>query len=328
MIRTTVFALTLACAAPALSDVDQAVARHILPGLAGFAQTSSELARVAAQDCRVEAVAPAYHAAFDAWMSVGDIRIGPSETGAISVVFWPDDRGFTPRGLARLIANDDAIVDDPDEFLHLSIAARGFFALDMVLFDPSFSTYAQGDYTCRLVQAISVDLDRQASNLREAWTTDFAPILTTAGAEGNATFLTEDEAMSTVYTQLLASLELTADVRLARPMGSFERPRPKLAEARRSGRSLRNAMLSVEAVFDLAHLLHGGPMPRTDRAMEQVRFAASHIEDPAFQDVETPQARLRVEALQQAVRGLRDALEVEIGTELGIVPGFNANDGD
>jgi predicted lipoprotein len=50
--------------------------------------------------------------------------------------------------------------------------------------------------------------------------------------------------------------------------------------------------------------------------------------DPAFQDVTDPQARLRAEVLQQAVRGLRGAVETEIGARLGIAPGFNSQDGD
>ena len=59
-----------------------------------------------------------------------------------------------------------------------------------------------------------------------------------------------------------------------------------------------------------------------------MREAAARIEDPAFQEVTDPQARLRVEVLQQAVRSLSGAIQSEIGARLGIAPGFNSQDGD
>ncbi|MDT8854910.1 imelysin family protein [Paracoccaceae bacterium Fryx2] len=122
--------------------------------------------------------------------------------------------------------------------------------------------------------------------------------------------------------------QMTSDSRLARPMGTFERPRPRLAEAWRSGRSLRNVVLAAEAAHAFAHSLADGALPRTDAALEDVLAAAARITDPGFQDVGDPQARLRIEVLQQSVRAMHSAIEVEIGAALDIVPGFNSLDGD
>jgi uncharacterized protein len=182
-----------------------------------------------------------------------------------------------------------------------------------------------------LVQTVAADLSGQADALAAGWDA-FAPTLLTAGAVGNATYLTKDEALRAIYTQLLAGLDWTADSRLGRPMGTVERPRPRMAEAWRSGRSLRNVVLAAEAAHALAHaladdLLPAG-LPRTDAALTQVRAAADRTRDPAFQDVDDPQARLHVEILQQAVRGMKDAIEADIGDALGIKAGFNAQDGD
>lgn len=323
-----ILALTLGFAAPALADVDTALDRHILPGFARFAETTETLADTAAADCSPQAMAPAYHAAFDAWMAVGDLRLGPSETGALSVAFWPDGRGSTPRALAQMIAEADPIAFDAAAYADVSIAARGVFALDMLLFDPEFSGYAPGSYPCQLAANIAADLARQADALNAAWFGPFAETLRTAGAPGNATYLTPDEALRAVYTQILTSLEFTVDTRLGQPMGTFEQPRPARAEARRSGRSLRNVVLAAEAAHGLATALADWPLPDTDAALARVRLAASRIADPAFQDVTDPQARLRVEVMQQAIRSLRAAVETEIGAPLGIMPGFNSLDGD
>jgi predicted lipoprotein len=315
-------------ASPALSDVDAALDRRILPGFRDVAATADALAAQAETDCRAAALRPAFHAAFDAWAAVGDLRIGPSETGALSIAFWPDPRGFTQRTLGRLIAEEDPVGADGTGYAEVSIAARGLFALEMLIFDPAFSDYAADSYSCRLAATIAADLDRQAGALAAAWEDDYAQVLRSAGEAGNAVYLGEDEAVRAIYTQILSSLEFTADRRLGAPMGSFERPRPARAEARRSGRSLRNVVLAAEAAHGLATALADRALPEADAALAKVRKAASRIGDPAFQDVTDPQARLRVEVLQQAVRGLRAAIEAEVGAPLGIAPGFNAQDGD
>jgi predicted lipoprotein len=261
-------------------------------------------------------------------MTIGDLRLGPSETGALSVAFWPDPRGFTQRTLARMIAETDPIAYRPQDYGDVSIAARGLFALDMLLFDPDFMAYAQGSYTCTLITTIAVDLAAQAKALSSAWADDYAPVLRAAGAPGNTTFLSEDEAMRALYTQVISGLDFTIQKRLGLPMGTFDRPRPALAEARRSGRSLRQVRLAARAAHGLATALADWDLPRSDAALARIGAAADVIKDPAFQDITDPQARLRVEVLQQALQGLHEAIAEEIGTRLGIAPGFNAQDGD
>lgn len=328
MRRLAVILLALGLAGPARADVDAALDRHILPAFAGFAGAAERLADAAVADCRPRAVAPAYQAAFDAWMAVADLHIGPSETGGLSIAFWPDARGFTGRVLSQLIADEDPVAFDPLGYAEMSIAARGVLALEMMVFDPAYSHYDKGSYACALVRAIALDLSRQAVALEVAWRDGFAATLRSAGGAGNATYLTGDEALRALYTQLLSGLEFTADQRLGRPMGSFEQPRPARAEAWRSGRSLRNVLLSVDAAQALAHALSGGALPQTDAAAARVHAMAERVGDPGLQGVSEPQGRLHVELLQQAVRAMRAAIEAEIGVPLGIAPGFNSQDGD
>lgn len=320
--------IAISSAAPADADVNRAVVAHILPGFGEFAKAAARLDAAAKSDCRAANVQPALQAAFDAWMAVADLRIGPSETGALSVAFWPDDRGFARRALSRMIAAEDPVGRDPVAYAEVSIAARGLLALELLLHDPAFSDYGLHSYTCDLIRTVAADLSLQATELERVWSGSFARTLATAGAADNATFLSGDEAVRALYTQILASLEMTAESRLGRPMGTFERPRPKLAEAWRSGRSVRNVVMAAEAAQSLAHDLTESALPGTDAALVQVHAAAARVADPGFQDIEDPQARLRAEVLQQAVRAMRHAIEDEIGTALGIAPGFNAQDGD
>ena len=323
-----VAAAALTPAPPARADVATALDSHILPGFARFATAADALASATATDCRPAALAPAYQATFDAWMVVGDLRLGPSETGALSVAFWPDPRGATPKTLAALIATEDPAGRDPAAYADVSIAARGLFALDRLLFDPDFAAYAPGSYACALAATIAADLATQARALSDGWSGPFATTLRSAGDAGNATYLTKAEAQRALYTQILTSLAFTADKRLGLPLGTFDEPRPARAEARRSARPLPNVVQAAEAAHALATALAGAPLPAADAALARLHDTAARIPDPALQDITDPQARLRVELLQSAVRDLAAAIETDVGSTLGIAPGFNAQDGD
>lgn len=317
----------LACLAlPALADVDRVIDAHILPGYAGFAEETADLAD-GAQSCDRAAIQPAWNAAFDAWMKVSHLRLGPIEQDGriLAVAFWPDTRGATPSALQGLIADEDRIIETPEGTAQLSIAARGVFALEYLLYDPQF---AGGGYTCTLIAALSGDLNRIAGEVDAGWRDGFAETLRSAGEAGNPTYLSEREAKQALFTALTTGLEFDANQRLGRPMGSFERPRPARAEALRSGRSLENLRLSLIALHDLASKLADNPIPQSDAAFAHALGLIDDLNDPVFASVETPQGRLKLEVLQQAVRAARAAVLTEIGPSLGVSAGFNSADGD
>ena len=112
----------------------------------------------------------------------------------------------------------------------------------------------------------------------EEWP-DFAGLLRSAGAPGNDVFLKPEEASQALYTALMSGLEFNRDQRLGRVMGSFERPRPNRAEARRSERSLRNVVLSLEALRDMARALADGPMEDSEAAFAQALERAEALDD-------------------------------------------------
>ena len=299
----------------------------VLPGVAAFSQAADDLAQVPEADCGAEAVRPAYLAAWDAWAPIADLRIGPSEAGALTIAYWPDERGAGAKALRGIIASEDPAGREPGAYSEVSAAARGLAALDLLLADPDLSAYAPDSLTCNLVRTVTADLAAQAESLAEGWR-DEATALTSAGAPDNASYLSEDEAFRALYTQILSGLEFTADSRLGRPLGDPDRPRPTRAEFWRSGRPLPNAVAAVEGAVRLADLLADGPLPASEAALDQVRRAADAIGDPSLQDIDDPTARLELEILQQRVRALSDAIEAELGSARGLQPGFNSRDGD
>lgn len=312
-------------AAPVFADVSDALSEHVLPGHARLAEATSALATSAATDCSPEALRPAFHAAYDAWVSISHIQFGPIEdqSTSLAMAFWPDPKDRTGKALARLTAAQDDIVDDATHWSDVSAAAQGFTALERVLYD------AQPDpeYACRLTQAIAAGLAKKSAALAQAWP-EFADLMNSAGTEGNTRYQSPKEAQRAFYTALSTGLEFLHDQRLGRPLGTFDRPRPARAEARRSERSLRHITLSLAALEELSTYLGHGDLTQTRAAFAAARARADGMDDPALAGVADPASRFRIEALQQGVRTVQVAVIDEIGTPLGISAGFNSLDGD
>lgn len=319
--RLAPLALLILAALPARADTPPgdrlpALDQVILPGLDAFRHEAQALADAARADCRRPSVLPAYDAAREAWGRIGDLRLGPTEQAALTIAFWPDDRASGLRALRG----------QPTEVSALPASARGFSGLDLMLGEDSLA-YEATDPGCALVTALAEDLSTQATALVRAWQ-DHAALLRAPGQGGDLTYLDRAEVQRALYTQALAALDLTLGQRIGRPLGDAAEPRLARAEAWRTGRSLPNARGAAHASHALAAALAGAPTPRMDLALQAVDAAADAIDDPGFQDIADPQARLKLEILGQHIADLRMAMETEVGAALALSPGFNALDGD
>lgn len=312
-------------AAPVAADVSGIVSGHVLPRHATLAQETRQLAEAANANCSREALAPNFNTAYDAWIAVSHLQLGPIEDQGLSLAmsFWPDTKDRTGKALARLTSVQDPIVGAPEAFEEVSAAAQGFTALERVLYGDEPAT----DYTCQLTRAIASGLVRKSEHLLDDWPA-FAILITTAGDAGNTRFQSAEEAQRAFYTALSTGLEFLHDQRLGRPLGTYDRPRPLRAEARRSERSLRNIAVSLAALEELAGLMSDDPLPKTRAAFADAGARARALDDPALAGVADPMSRIRIEVLQQAVHEIQMSVVEEIGTPLGISAGFNSLDGD
>jgi predicted lipoprotein len=310
-------------APPVLADVPEVVVGHIRPGYARLAAAAADLA--ALDTCDPAVLQPAFHAAFDAWMGVAHLHLGPVEQDgrALAIAFWPDPKSLGAKAQRGLMTGDPAALS-PDRFAEQSVAARGLTGLERLLYP---TTPPPAD-PCPLIRATTLDLARMTAEVAGEWG-PFGDLLITAGQPGNATYLTGTEARQALFTQLATGLEFIADQRLGRPLGTFDKPRPERAEARPSGRSMRNVALSLAALRDMAAALDPASA-KTLAAFDKAIALAARLQadDPALQGVADPQSRLKVEILQQAVRAIRDTALAEIGPALGVGVGFNSQDGD
>lgn len=312
--RTIVLALLLAT--PATADTAAVVQDHIRLGFTAFAEAARTLAAI--ETCTPETLRPAFHATYDAWMQVAHLPLGPAEDNGrgLAVLYWPDPKGSGWKAQRALLASPPT----PEQMSQQSVAARGLPALERLLYPAEPLEGA-----CPLIQATADDLAATATALAADWG-PYGDLLLTAGDPGNTRFLTSEEATQALFTQLATGLDSLADRRIGRPLATFDKPRPDLAEAHASARSVRNIALELVALKDLAMRLHPDS-PKTEAAFDHAS-ALSEALDPDIDRIADPQAWLKLEILQQAVRATRDTAIAELGPALGVGLGFNSQDGD
>ncbi|MEP3345893.1 MAG: imelysin family protein [Litoreibacter sp.] len=331
-------ALMLSTPAAALADasgdmIKEVVEEHILPRFDQLAGTSGALAEVAAQDCEPSspALREAYDTAFDAWIAASHLRFGPTEVGdrAFALAFWPDSRGATPRTLAELIASRDPIAQNVEDYGEVSIAARGFYALEFLLYDSTLMSAGDAEYHCALVKTITADIANTTQDVLGDWASRYAETILHPSETG--TYRSEEESLQELFKALATGLQFTSDTRLGRPLGTFDRPRPTRAEARRSGRSSQHVTVSLTSLRELGAMLSGDDAELAksiDDSFSKALADLGKLDDPVFASVASPATRLKVEIIQQDVDAIRAHVREELGPTLGVAAGFNSLDGD
>ncbi len=309
---------------------DRVLEQHIIPSYQNLVDQTAALKHRAIHSCDLETLKPAFGAALDAWVGVSHLRFGPSESNnrAFAIAFWPDTRSKTPKALNALIAKSDPSIANPKAFEQASVAVRGLYPLEYLLYDDAYTSKETVDYTCNLIRAIANDTAANAEAILTEWQGTFGDELRTTGER----YQSDEEAHQELFKALNTGLEILSDVRLGRPLGTFDAPRPRRAETWRSGRSLNNVKVQITALRNLALLLAKGDDDLSANLAQKFDHANTRAalldEDPIFAGVSDPQQRIRIEALQQEIHDIKTLSAEQLGPKLGVLPGFNALDGD
>lgn len=313
--------------------IDDIVNAHIVPRFQALANTSANLGAAAQTDCTVTspALQAAYAQAFDAWISASHLRFGPSEIDdrAFALAFWPDSRGATPRSLTALLSAQDPVIASPQDYAQVSIAARGFYAMEFLIYDEMLRTTGLAADRCNLIQTVATDIASTSAAILSDWQSGYAAQM--INPDPNGLYRSDEDAVQTLFDALTTGLQFTSETRLGRPLGTFERPRPTRAEAWRSARSARHARLSLAALDDLTQRLSGDDPDLA--AQLRASFARSRqlladLDDPAFAGVAAAQTRFKIEVIEQSIDLTRAVIRDRLGPTLGVAAGFNALDGD
>ncbi len=338
-------ALLLAFIAPAQAvdapAIDAAaVEKHILPAYARLTVATAALQAAADASCTDAArLQAAWREAMKAWQGAQHLRFGPSEwfDRRARFLFWPDARNVASRQLAEVFAKREAEALTSDRFVRGSIAIQGLGALERVLFDEAEFKKLLGDaYRCSWLRAVGANLAAMAKGIEADWRgppMDFGRQFATAkGLHVN--YASPSDALLELFKSLHTAIELVADHKLARPLGSSAGDaKPRLAESWRSGASLDNIRANLAAAETLYAVMSPGVADAKLDAEIKTRLAAlrgtaAAIRQPLETAVAAAPARTAVERLRRDAGQLKTVLAERLTEALGLPLGFNALDGD
>lgn len=263
-----------------------------------------------------------------AWAPLDSYQFGPVQDlgAALAVNFWPDKKNFVGRAVSSLLNATPDQQADRDFVAAGSAAAQGLPALELLLYSDLPA--------CPAIIGISGHMSDLATQLYDAW---FAPDgwadLARGAGPDNPVYLSAEEFTKTLYTAVDFGLIRIQDARLGRPLGTFDRPYPMRAEGWRSGLTEAIIHAQLNGVAQMIERGFAGDIREPDRAwilevIDQAHARLDRIGAPIPVAVETPDTRIRVEALQQKIEYLRGELARDIGPNLGVDSGFSAADGD
>ena len=236
-----------------------------------------------------------------------------------------------------MIAGEDPVVDDPAAFAgRLGGGARASSRSTGCSSTRRRAPIEAGSYRCRLLVAITRDVAATAERMLARWRDPWAGILTSAGAPDNPVYLAPDESTRALYAALTDGAAGGH-----RPAARAAARAPSTGRSRggprrwRSGRSLRERRgRRCEALRELRGDACSGrrSRPRTRRAVDAgfdaALAAVGRVGEPIDVAVATTQGRIRVEALQSAVRHVQNEVAEHVGPGIGVTSGFNSMDGD
>ena len=325
------------------------VETHALPRYEQLATATKAFADAAEAFCTRgsgaddERLRAAFHNTMDAWMGAQHLRFGPidSRMRGFRFYFWPQARNKVGEAVAELVAEGQDEATLATRIERANVAVQGLMAAEVLVYD---DRYLGADTSgCGLLAAVAENMRTMAAGILSEWREGddaFARLMTMPGPD-NPHF--EDHAAATLafFQGLHDSLQLIYDINLKPVIGeSTQSVRPVLAEARLSGRSQRNIVVTLEALQALylgegsAGLgeLTAAAEPKLDRLMRKAfrltLATAQSIEGPVEKAAADPARRSPVTKLAKQVQALKQIVRQRLAPALGLAVGFNALDGD
>lgn len=292
--------------------------------------TTKVLNDLTIQNCFAPIVKLAYQNSFDAWIAASVIQFGPIQElgGQISFSFWPDKKGFTKKKLFQLIDEKNPSVYNNTEFQEISIAGKGFMALEQLLYEETFTTHKHREYICLLIRSISRDLNIKAHHLEMNWRVKFQKETSDGTANIESSLLNQDEQAAAYLTSIISGLKFNEINRIGLPLGKFKKSRSKRAEAWRSSRSLHNIKISLITLFEFSLLLSDKNLYVMEESFINAINFIDTIDNNSFKNIHKIKYQFQLESLLTLISIAREAVSLELSQHLGVISGFNALDGD
>ena len=319
------------------------VETHVLPRYERLAAATGKFANAAMAFCDgnadLAAARSGFHETMDAWMAVRHLRFGPVEflMRVFRFYFWPQARGKVVGAIRAAVEDRDNVASLAARIDRANVALQGLLTAEVLLYgEPRAGRDTPG---CDLLEAATDNMRVMAAEILAEWRDGDAPFARIVTTPGNANFADHREATLAFFKSLHDGLQFVADAKL-KPVVGGTTARPRLAESRFSGRSLRNVIQNLEALQAL-YVGEEGPGlgalaraadPELDRLMRKafrvtIKTARS-VERPLEEAAASPSLRPTAKKLTIQTQALRQIVRDRLAPALGFSIGFNALDGD
>jgi predicted lipoprotein len=340
-------------AGPVLADVVHIV---ILPTQADAAAKATDLDTAAdalSQAPTADSLAAAqaaWRTARAPWRSCDAFAFGPVESEGLgaAIDWWPAKPDTIEEKIAAGVPIDAAYIES------LGTSAKGFMALEYLLFDPAGGEAAvlaslEGDPAAArraYVAAVAADLAAKSDALRAAWAEDqgnYAKEILLAG-DGSQVFGSQKAAVDELVNQLVFRADVLLNAKIGKPAGNANGgvPLPDTEESPRSDNSLADMLATLaglRAVYEgeyggkdgmgIADLVRARNAGVDDRVRAAFADAKGKIEAiPAPFRTAVTEHPAEVTAAYESVRVLKRTLATEVVSVLGSTLRFNDADGD
>jgi predicted lipoprotein len=283
----------------------------------------------------IEALKKAFNDVADAWSDVEFMRIGPAAVAlrVERINWWLDRTDATGKALNQMLATTDPQMLTPEKLTAGSVAGQGLPVIERLLYpvgaagSPTATSDAQ---RCLVGTAVATQQTVIADEIVRDWTaSDGALAALMANARWKFAFADADEAASVMLTDLVAGLEGLKDLKVAMAFHDETNAKaPRLSEAWRSGRTLRDIGRNLAAIRQaLAFFLP----PATAAQKYEIDMALDDAER-ALQELENARNETARGAAVRVALGAFSALAQQAMAILpratGLTLGFNNLDGD
>lgn len=277
-----------------------------------------------------------------AWSSVETIRFGPitEENRLERVLYWPDRKGIGLKQVQAALAGEDPDAADAARLPRKSVALQGLGALEFLLFGSGADQLLQADaYRCRFGRAVAANVAGIAKTVSDAWNRPegIARVWSEPGA-GNASYASDEEALTELLDILVHGLEMTRDVRLNGFLGKTSgEDRPKSALFWRSGGTVASIESNLAGLRDLYQSADFAPLLPADSVwMDQsARFefanavnALRAVDGPVADALADPARRSKLDYARIVTSSLSETFGKRLAGALKLSAGFSSLDGD
>ena len=294
-------------------------------------------------DALLEEVRSAWWSARTPWKNAEIVQFGPITEYPERVGPKVDDWPVNERAVEdRLVSDDDLTLE---AYRNYGTATRGLPVAEYLLWgagEETLSLYGADSRRCEMLVVVSEDIHASASYLVDLWSVDWYDQLRGQDDGDWLVFKEPKDVVDEWVNHMVFTAENIRETKLGKPAGDRFNgtPQPDLLESRSSARSLQDAMdalVGVQQVWSgdldgdhpgIRDLVLDDPdlVGRVDSLFADTITRLDDIPE-TLEDTVWDQPEI-VDRAQTALAELQKILQIEVAAHIGIVVGFNPNDGD